>query len=102
MEHRVREIGIGHLESIVHRPQRCPIGITDTKKPTTRRCVGFEHEKRLSSCSRKVGGIDVGLDKLDDSLPMFQISRENVLRFHSISDVAKSSNTIVIGVPGFD
>jgi len=94
---RMGKVCIGHLEPVIHRPQRCAIGITDSREASTRCRVCLEHDERLSRTLGKSGRIYIGMNQIN-SRSMSKIAREDFLRVFNRLAGVKLRRTIIVGV----
>lgn len=63
VEQRSREIAIRHLQRVIQTPQSSSIRITDTREPTTRCRVSFEHQEGLVARLGDEAGVKVWRDE---------------------------------------
>ena len=97
MEQSIREVVVGHLETVVEDPKRSSITLGDTRETTARTRVRLKHDERQSSLLSQPGGLSIIPHKLDHGL-VSQEGVEVLLRI-VVSTDTESGETIVVGIP---
>ena len=78
VEEGAGKVGIGQLEGVVESPERGAERIADPGQTSARVCVRFCHEEWFTCGLCDEGGIEVGLDEVDDA-GVVEERGENVL-----------------------
>ena len=97
MEQRIREVVVGHLETVVEDPKRSTITLRNTRETTARTRVGLKHDEWQPSLLSKPGGFAVVPHEFDHGL-VSQEGVEVLLRI-VVSTDTESCETIVVRVP---
>lgn len=95
----MREIGIGHLQSVVQSPQSCTKAIAYPRKATTRSCIRFKHDERFACRLCYLGRVDVWPNNVFTRV-MIEVLWKLCLRILWLAETLVDSGTVIIGIAG--
>lgn len=80
------EVGGGHREPVVQRPQSSAETIRNTRQSTTCRCVRLEHDKGFPKSACEVAGVDIRAHQVQAGV-MVEEGGESLLRINIGTDI---------------
>ena len=99
VQQRARKVAVGHLQTVVDRPQRRPKAIADTREATARSGVRLEHHELLPELLGNARRVEVRLHHLN-ARGVGEVVREDGLGVLDVAEpaVGELGCTVLVGI----